>query len=161
MFFHSFCYKNSCFNELVYDCVNLMICSFKLKNDVLILKMICTDHLNCLKSVITTEKGQSSLKVIFSKQFLTKPTIFRCFDICSVRPPQIFQVKAKMSTVRALLPHQLYISYDYGLQITKATLGKNCIFFRMFVWVERSVLLYYYYHYYYYYYYYYDDDDDE
>ena len=28
-------------------------------------------------------------KVIFTKHFLTKATIFRCFDVCSVQPPQI------------------------------------------------------------------------
>ena len=44
---------------------------------------------------ITTESGLNSLKVIFTKQFLTKVTIFRCLDVCSVRPPQIFQVQAK------------------------------------------------------------------
>ena len=35
----------------------------------------------------------------FTKQFLTKTTIFRCFDVFSVRPPQIFQVQAKISTI--------------------------------------------------------------
>ena len=45
--------------------------------------------------MITTKSGQNTVKVIFTEQFLTKVAIFRCFDVCSVRPPQIFQVQTK------------------------------------------------------------------
>ena len=40
------------------------------------------------------------LKVIFDDQFLIEVAIFRCFEVCSVQPPQIFQVQTKISTVR-------------------------------------------------------------
>ena len=61
---------------------------------------------------ITTESGLNSLKVIFTKQFLTKVTIFCCFDVCSVQPPQIFHIQAKISTVQPVFPGYLSISYD-------------------------------------------------
>ena len=81
--------------------------------------LICSDLPNCLRSlgtiVRTTESGQNSLKVIFTKQFLTKVTIVRCFDVCSAQPPQIFQVKAKIS-VRS----DLSVSYDYDLAKRKS-----------------------------------------
>ena len=81
--------------------------------------LICCDLLNCLRTlgtmVITTDSGWNSLNVIFTKQFLTKVAIFHCFDVCSVRPPQIFQVQGKTSTVRSVLPDYLSVSYDYGL----------------------------------------------
>ena len=81
-----------------------------------IIFLICSDLLNCLRSVgtivITTESGLNSLKVIFTKQFLTKTTIFRCFDVFFVRPPQIFQVQAKISTIRPVCQDCLS---DYAL----------------------------------------------
>ena len=83
--------------------------------------LIWSDLLNCIKSfgtmVITTECGSNSLKVIFTKQILTKVTIFCCFDVCCVRPSQLFQVQAikfKISTVRPLIPDYLSVSYDYS-----------------------------------------------
>ena len=63
--------------------------------------------------VITTESGKNNLKVICTKQFLPKVTIFRCFDVCCVRPPQIFQVQAKVSAVQHVLPDCLSVFYDY------------------------------------------------
>ena len=39
--------------------------------------------------------------------------IFRCFDVFSVRPPQKFQVQAKISTIRPVFPDYLSVSYDY------------------------------------------------
>ena len=84
----------------------------------MILFLICSDLLNFLRSlgtlVIKTESGYT-LKVIFTEQFLAKVAIFRCFDVCSVRPPQIFQVQAKISTVRPVFPDYLSVSYDYGI----------------------------------------------
>ena len=62
---------------------------------------------------MTAESGLSSLKVIFTEQFPAKVTIFRCFDVCSVLPPQIIQVQAKISTVRPMFPDYLSVSYDY------------------------------------------------
>ena len=53
-------------------------------------------------------------QIILTNHFLPKVTIFHCFDVCSVRPPQIFQVQAKISTVRPMLPDYLSVSYDYG-----------------------------------------------
>ena len=64
---------------------------------------------------ITTESGLNSLKVIFTKQFLTKVTIFRCLDVCSVRPPQIFQVQAKNIHSTTVFPDYLSVSYGYAL----------------------------------------------
>ena len=37
-----------------------------------------------------------------------------CFDVCSVRPPQIFPVQAKISTVRPVFPNYISVSYDYA-----------------------------------------------
>ena len=71
--------------------------------------------------VIATESGWNSLKVIFTEQFLAKVAIFRCFDVCSVRPPQIFQVQAKISTVWPVFPDYISVLYD--------TSGKNFEFF--------------------------------
>ena len=47
------------------------------------------------------------------EQFLRKAIIFRCFDVSPVRPPQIFQVQPKISTVRPVFPDYLSVSYDY------------------------------------------------
>ena len=55
-----------------------------------------------------------SLKVIFTEYLLAKVAIFCCFDVCSVWPPQIFQVQAKISTVRPVFPDYLSVSYNYG-----------------------------------------------
>ena len=81
--------------------------------------LICSDLLNCLKSVetmvITTEKDQNSLKVIFAKHFLRKANIFCCFDLCSVCPPQIFQVQAKISKVRHVFLDFHSVFYDYDI----------------------------------------------
>ena len=41
--------------------------------------------------------------------------MFRCFDVCSVRPPQIFQVQAKISAVRPVFPDYLSGFYDYPI----------------------------------------------
>ena len=54
------------------------------------------------------------LKVIFTKQFLTKTTISRCFDVFSVQPLPIFQVQAKTSTIRHVFPDDISVSHDYG-----------------------------------------------
>ena len=43
-----------------------------------------------------------------------KATIFCCFDVCSIRPPQIFQVQAKVSTLRSMFLDYLSVSYDYA-----------------------------------------------
>ena len=64
--------------------------------------------------VITTESDQNSLKVIFTEQSLAKVATFRCFDVCSVWTPQIFQVQAKASTVRSVSLDYLSVSYDYA-----------------------------------------------
>ena len=64
--------------------------------------------------VITAESKWNSLKVIFTDQFLTKVVIFCCFGVGSVRPPHIFQIQAKISTVRVVFPDYLSVSYDYG-----------------------------------------------
>ena len=42
-----------------------------------------------------------------------KATIFCCFDVFSVRPPQIFHVQTKISTKRPVFPDYLSVSYDY------------------------------------------------
>ena len=56
--------------------------------------------------------NRNNLKVIFTKQFLTKVTIFCRFDVYFVRP-EIFQVEAKISTVRSMFPDFLSVFYDY------------------------------------------------
>ena len=52
---------------------------------------------------------------VFTEHFLAKVAIFCCFDVCSVRPPQICQVQAKISTVRPVLPDYPSASYDYDI----------------------------------------------
>ena len=42
-----------------------------------------------------------------------KATIFRCFDLFPVRPPQKFQVQAKITTMQPVLSDYLSVSYDY------------------------------------------------
>ena len=83
---------------------------------------ICRDIVNCFRSidtiVITTENGYNNFKVIFTKQFFTKATIFRCLGVFSVRPPQIFQVQTEISTIRPVFPDFLSVSCDYGLPQT-------------------------------------------
>ena len=64
--------------------------------------------------VIATKSDKNSLKVVFTKQFLTKVIIFCYFDVCSVSPPQVFQVQAKILTVRPVFPDYLSVSYGYG-----------------------------------------------
>ena len=56
--------------------------------------------------------------------------IFCCFDVCSVRPPQVFQVKAKISTVRPAFPDYISVSYDYdaGYQFLTITLNYKALF---------------------------------
>ena len=44
-----------------------------------------------------------------------KVAIFRCFNVFSVRPPQKFQVQAKISTIRPVFPDDLSAFYDYDL----------------------------------------------
>ena len=77
--------------------------------------MICSDPLHCLRKlwliVIITESGWNCLKVLFTEQSLTKDIIFRCFDVFSVRPPQIFWVQAKISTIRPMFLDYFYVSY--------------------------------------------------
>ena len=57
--------------------------------------------------------AKKTSKVIFTVQYLTKVTIFCCFDVCPVWPPQIFKVQAKIS-VQLVFPDYLSISYDYA-----------------------------------------------
>ena len=70
------------------------------------LRTLCT-------MIITTESGQDSLRVVFTEQLLVKVIIFRCFDVSSVQPTQIFQVQAKISAVRLVFPDSLSVCYDY------------------------------------------------
>ena len=42
-----------------------------------------------------------------------KAAIFRCFDFFPVWPPQKFQVHAKITTMQAMFPDYLSVSYDY------------------------------------------------
>ena len=88
--------------------------NYKTQGVFVILFLICSNFLNILRSlgtmVIITESGQNRLKVIFTDQFVPKVAIFRCFDVCSVWPPQIFKVQAKISTVRPVLPAYLPVS---------------------------------------------------
>ena len=44
----------------------------------------------------------------------TKVAIFFCFDVCSVRPPRIFQVQRKTSTVQPVFRDYLTVSFDYN-----------------------------------------------
>ena len=63
----------------------LMICfgyaaNYNIKRGFMIIFLICSDHLNCLRSVgtivITTENGQNILKIIFIKKILTESSYF-------------------------------------------------------------------------------------
>ena len=108
----------------------------------MIIFFICSDLLNCLRSVgtlvITTESDQNSLKVIFTERFLTKGSIFWCFDVFSVWPPQIFQVQAKISTIQPLFPDYLSISYDYVLMenVRENKFETSALYYRSFARVD-------------------------
>ena len=60
--------------------------------------------------------AKKSLKVIFTRQFLTIFSIFRCFDVCFVRPPHISYAQAKISTVWPVFPDYLSTSFGYVLK---------------------------------------------
>ena len=64
------------------------------------------------------ESGENSLKVVFTEQFLTKATTFCCFDVFSVRPPQIFQFQTKKMLIRPVFPDYLFVCYNYALTNT-------------------------------------------
>ena len=82
---------------------------------------ICSGSLNCLRSVctivITTKKRKAKpvSKQSPLRKFSLKAAIFCCSDVCPVKPPQKFQVQAKISTIRPVFPDYLSISYDCGL----------------------------------------------
>ena len=44
---------------------------------------------------------------------------FCCFDVFLVRPPQKFQVQAKIPIIRPLFPDYISISYDYTVKPQK------------------------------------------
>ena len=52
-------------------------------------------------------------------KFLTKVAIFCCFDVFSLRPPHIFQVQAKISTVRPAFPDCISVSSDCDERYTE------------------------------------------
>ena len=78
----------------------------------MILSLICSNFRNFPRSLGTNMKW---LKQALTEQFLTKVAVFRCFYVCYARPPQVFQVQAKISTLRPVFPDYLSISYDYGI----------------------------------------------
>ena len=47
-------------------------------------------------------------------QFLPKVTIFCCFDVFFVRPPLIFQVQTKISTIRPVFQRQIEFEGSWG-----------------------------------------------
>ena len=49
---------------------------------------------------------------------------FRCFDVFPVRPPQKFQVQAKIPTIRPLFPDYLSVSYDYAVKLQTCVTNK-------------------------------------
>ena len=63
-----------------------------------------------LKQHEVTERASQSFSL--PNQFFPKITIFRCFDVCSVRSPKIFDLQGKKSTVRPLFPGYNSVSYD-------------------------------------------------
>ena len=54
----------------------------------------------------------NSLKVIFTKQFLTKVTIFCCFDAFSVRPTQILSISSSSETINNTI-HVSRLSFSF------------------------------------------------
>ena len=87
-----------------------------------ILFLICGNLLNFLRSLgttfITTESGWNSLRSHFYWTVPAIVAIFRCVDVCSVRPPQIFQAEAKMSE---------YLSFSYGYGLNFVYLNINSL----------------------------------
>ena len=80
--------------------------------------MICSDLLNCFRSISTTtviarENSKNSLKVIFTKKSSLKAAIFLCFDVFPLQPTQKFQVQAKISRIWPVFPDCLSVNYDY------------------------------------------------
>ena len=87
----------------------------------MIIIFICSDFLNCLRSVYTIvltikkRKAKPVSKQSPLRKFSLKAAIFCCFDVRPLKPPQKFQVQAKISTIPPVFPDYLSISYDYGL----------------------------------------------
>ena len=78
--------------------------------------MICSDLLNCIQKrwhrSHKDKKWQKHPQSYFHWVIPHKVTIFCCFNVF---PHQIFQVEAKISTIRPVFPDYLLVSYDYSL----------------------------------------------
>ena len=104
--------------------------------------MICSDLLNCLRSVgtmvITTEVDKITSKSFSIRNSSLKAAIFRCFDLFPVRPSQKFQVQAKISTIRSVFPDYFSVSFNYVENLSiKPILAKlrsisNACFYHIF-----------------------------
>ena len=105
---------------MYFDC----LANYNTREAFTIIFFICSDLLNCLRSVdtivIKTKRGWNIFKDIFTKQFLTKATIFSWFDVFSLRPPHLLQVQAKISTIQPVFPDYHSGSYEY-------VISKTCI----------------------------------
>ena len=96
-----------------------------------IIFLICGNFLNCLRRVgtiaVTTESDLNNLKVISTKKFFietVKAATFRFLDLFTVRPPQKFQVPAKITTMHPVFSHYLSASYEHD-NFTVKLLGKT------------------------------------
>ena len=100
------------FSPLLIDIFSDYPANYNTRGTLKIIFLICSDLLNCLRSVGTTvSKKVKSLSFTIS---LKKPPFLRCFGVCFVQPSQIFQVQTKISTIRPVFPYSLSVSYDYG-----------------------------------------------
>ena len=147
-----------------------MICSLRLKKDVLFLKMLhcfgfCSfsfknvPHPNCsLTSIVdktyhglvagpfsvtgaserwhhshNNRKWPKQPQSHFHRAIPHKASIFCCFDVFSVRPPQIFQVQAEISTKRPVFLEYLSVClwlYSNGLLcIKRSNISHKCSFY--------------------------------
>ena len=77
-----------------------------------------------VKNVIIKQVNYESFSSLYkhSHKKRKEVAIFRCFDVCSVRPSQIFKVQTKISTVRPVFRDYLSVSYDYGISIVSIAL---------------------------------------
>ena len=59
-------------------------------------------------------KWLKSIKIISTKEILTKSDHIRYFHVFSVRPTHKVQVQAKISTIKLVFPVFLAVSYNHG-----------------------------------------------
>ena len=114
--------------------------NYNIQEAFLIIFFICSDLLNCLRSVgtvvVKTESCYCILKIIFTKKFFfekVKAVIFCCFNVFPVPPPKKFQFQTK---IRPVLRDYLSVSYDYAKD-TQSIQPSSKLLCELFIFVGK------------------------